>query len=152
MSVIQWNLMTSHLWPDCCITFNIVWPLGESGLSMQVSSSDPVTFAFFLCCCSSLNYVAGHHNHLQPDILFSLLLGNIHLKDFQESLKACGVAKSFHSLESLFGTYIKQKQSPYSFWCFHIAFIWNPSGRNIWFKFLLNNTYFFMRDFSQGFL
>lgn len=79
-----------------------------------------------LCCYSSSCYVAGQNNNPQPDILFSVLLGNINLKAFQEMLRECGIAKHAHSLESLFGSCIKQRQ--FSSLCFFLYL--NPSGVN----------------------
>lgn len=77
-------------------------------------------------CYSSSCYVARQNNNPQPDILFSVLLGSINLKAFQEMLREWGIAKHTHSLESLFGSCIKQRQ--FSSLCFFLSL--NPSGVN----------------------
>lgn len=119
--------MALHFWPDCYKSFNIVWPLGVYLVSAH--SWEAVTqslLLLILCCYSSSCYVARQNNNPQPDILFSVLLGSINLKAFQEMLREWRIAKHTHSLESLFGSCIKQRQ--FSSLCFFLSL--NPSGVN----------------------
>jgi len=125
VSLMQWNLVTLHFWPDCCTTLSALYGLGRICSQYTGGWQWPSDFHFL----SSAALPAPIAWLVTTDILFSALEIST-LKSFRFKRLRVWISK-VHSLTTIPIWDLYYIQAVFLF------FTSNTSGRNLCFKFLM---------------